>query len=42
VARLGEARYEEYRQLYAFFVELVEQGKLGGARFSAGAARGAA
>jgi ubiquinone/menaquinone biosynthesis C-methylase UbiE len=42
VARLGEARYEEYRQLYAFFVGLVEQGKLGGARFSAGAARGAA
>jgi ubiquinone/menaquinone biosynthesis C-methylase UbiE len=42
VARLGEARYEEYRQLYAFFVALVEQGKLGGARFSAGAARGAA
>ena len=42
VARLGEARYEEYRQLYAFFVGLVEQGKLGGARFSAGAARAAA
>jgi ubiquinone/menaquinone biosynthesis C-methylase UbiE len=41
VARLGEARYEEYRQLYAFFVGLVEAGKLGGARFSAGAVRGA-
>jgi ubiquinone/menaquinone biosynthesis C-methylase UbiE len=42
VARLGETRYDEYRQLYAFFVGLVEQGKLGGARFSAAAARGAA
>lgn len=41
VARLGEARYEEYSQLYAFFVGLVEAGKLGGARFSAGAAPGA-
>ena len=37
VARLGEARYEEYSQLYAFFVALVTAGKLGGARFSAGA-----
>jgi sarcosine/dimethylglycine N-methyltransferase len=35
VARLGQARYDEYDQLYAFFVGLVEQGKLGGARFSA-------
>ena len=35
VARLGEARYEEYDQLYAFFVGLVEAGKLGGGRFSA-------
>jgi sarcosine/dimethylglycine N-methyltransferase len=34
VARLGSARYEEYNQLYAFFVGLVEAGKLGGARFS--------
>jgi ubiquinone/menaquinone biosynthesis C-methylase UbiE len=42
VARLGEARYAEYSQLYAFFVGLVEAGKLGGARFSAGASRGAA
>lgn len=39
VARLGLARYEEYDQLYAFFVGLVEAGKLGGARFSAGADR---
>jgi ubiquinone/menaquinone biosynthesis C-methylase UbiE len=37
VARLGQARYEEYNQLYAFFVGLVEAGKLGGARFSAAA-----
>jgi ubiquinone/menaquinone biosynthesis C-methylase UbiE len=35
VARLGEARYREYDQLYAFFVGLVEDGKLGGGRFSA-------
>lgn len=35
VARLGEQRYEEYDQLYAFFVGLVEDGKLGGGRFSA-------
>ena len=35
VARLGEARYEEYDQLYAFFVGLIEAGKLGGGRFSA-------
>lgn len=35
VAQLGEARYREYDQLYAFFVGLVEQGKLGGGRFSA-------
>jgi|SRR5690242_7647284 ubiquinone/menaquinone biosynthesis C-methylase UbiE len=39
VARLGRARYEEYNQLYAFFVSLVEAGKLGGARFSAAAGR---
>jgi SAM-dependent methyltransferase len=39
VARLGPARYEEYNQLYAFFVGLVEAGKLGGARFSAAAGR---
>ena len=35
VARFGPTRYEEYNQLYAFFVGLVEAGKLGGARFSA-------
>ena len=35
VARLGQARYDEYDQLYAFFVGLVEAGKLGGGRFSA-------
>ena len=29
VARLGPARYDEYDQLYAFFVGLVEAGKLG-------------
>ncbi len=34
VARLGEARYREYDQLYAFFVGLIEDGKLGGGRFS--------
>lgn len=39
VARLGQARYEEYNQLYAFFVGLVEAGRLGGARFSATAGR---
>ena len=35
VARLGETRYQEYDQLYAFFVGLIEAGKLGGGRFSA-------
>jgi ubiquinone/menaquinone biosynthesis C-methylase UbiE len=35
VARFGLARYEEYDQLYAFFVGLVEGGNLGGGRFSA-------
>jgi sarcosine/dimethylglycine N-methyltransferase len=39
IVRFGEARYDEYNQLYAFFVSLVEAGKLGGARFSAAAAR---
>ena len=34
VATLGEARYQEYQQLYAFFVGLVEDGKLGGGRFT--------
>lgn len=33
VARLGEARYEQYDQLYTFFVGLIEEGKLGGGRF---------
>jgi ubiquinone/menaquinone biosynthesis C-methylase UbiE len=40
VARLGQVRYDEYDQLYAFFVGLVELGKLGGARFSATAGPG--
>jgi ubiquinone/menaquinone biosynthesis C-methylase UbiE len=35
VARVGERRYQEYEQLYAFFVGLVEDGKLGGGRFTA-------
>jgi SAM-dependent methyltransferase len=35
VAALGESRYEEYLQLHAFFVALVEDGKLGGGRFTA-------
>jgi hypothetical protein len=39
VARFGPVRYDEYNQLYAFFVGLVEAGKLGGARFSATADR---
>ena len=34
VRRLGEARYREYDTLYAFFVGLVEAGKLGGGCFS--------
>ena len=40
VARLGQARYDEYEQLYGFFVGLVEAGRLGGARFSATAGPG--
>jgi len=35
VARFGDAWYDEYQQLYAFFVGLVTTGKLGGGRFSA-------
>lgn len=35
VARWGKARSQEYDQLYAFFVGLVEDGKLGGGRFTA-------
>jgi len=34
VARFGRARYDEYNQLYEFFVGLVGAGKLGGGRFS--------
>jgi sarcosine/dimethylglycine N-methyltransferase len=40
VARFGARHYDEYNQLYEFFVGLVETGKLGGARFSAGCGRG--
>jgi sarcosine/dimethylglycine N-methyltransferase len=40
VARFGEQRYDEYDQLYRFFVDLVEAGKLGGGRFSATACPG--
>jgi ubiquinone/menaquinone biosynthesis C-methylase UbiE len=40
VARLGQARYDEYNQLYEFFVDLIVAGKLGGARFSGRADRG--
>jgi ubiquinone/menaquinone biosynthesis C-methylase UbiE len=35
VARLGEARYREYDDLYGFFVGLIEAGKLSGGRFTA-------
>ena len=35
IATLGEVRYAEYHQLYTFFVGLVEDGKLGGGRFTA-------
>jgi ubiquinone/menaquinone biosynthesis C-methylase UbiE len=42
VARLGAARYEEYTQLYEFFVGLVVAGKLGGGRFTATAGPGGA
>src|SRR5262245_35990982 len=33
VARVGEARYRDYIQLYEFFVGLIDEGKLGGGRF---------
>jgi SAM-dependent methyltransferase len=36
-ARFGERGYREYDQLYTFFVELIEAGKLGGGRFSGSA-----
>jgi ubiquinone/menaquinone biosynthesis C-methylase UbiE len=35
IARFGQARYDEYDQLYEFFVGLVADGKLGGGRFTA-------
>lgn len=35
IARFGETWYREYQQVYAFFVALVEAGKLGGGRFTA-------
>ena len=35
VARLGDERYQEYDQLHAFFVRLIEEGKVGGGRFTA-------
>ena len=35
IARLGDERYLEYDQLHAFFVRLIEDGKLGGGRFTA-------
>jgi ubiquinone/menaquinone biosynthesis C-methylase UbiE len=35
VARFGEAWYHDARQVYAYFVGLVEAGKLGGGRFIA-------
>jgi SAM-dependent methyltransferase len=35
VARPGDERYQEYEQLHAFFVRLIEEGKLGGGRFTA-------
>ena len=35
VARLGKETYQEYDQLHVFFVRLIEEGKLGGGRFTA-------
>ena len=35
IARLGDERYLQYDQLHAFFVRLIEDGKLGGGRFTA-------
>jgi ubiquinone/menaquinone biosynthesis C-methylase UbiE len=35
VARLGQARYDEYDRLYTFFVGLIDAGKLTGGRFTA-------
>jgi len=42
VARFGQERYDQYNELYAFFVGLVEAGRLGGARFSGTAYPGTA
>jgi sarcosine/dimethylglycine N-methyltransferase len=33
VAKVGEARFQEYDALYTFLIDLVEDGKLGGGRF---------
>jgi sarcosine/dimethylglycine N-methyltransferase len=35
IGRLGDERYQDYEQLHAFFVRLIEEGKLGGGRFTA-------
>ncbi len=35
IARFGERWHREYSEIYAFFVRLVEERKLGGARFTA-------
>ena len=35
IGTLGEVRYAEYDQLFAFFLGLVDDGKLGGGRFTA-------
>jgi sarcosine/dimethylglycine N-methyltransferase len=35
VPRVGETRYHAWEELYAFFVGLIEAGKLGGGRFTA-------
>lgn len=35
IARFGERWYQDYQRIYAFFVGLVEAGKLGGGRFAA-------
>jgi hypothetical protein len=35
IGRLGDERYQDYAQLHAFFVRLIEEGKLGGGRFTA-------
>lgn len=35
VPRVGESRYRDWEALHAFFVDLIEAGKLGGGRFTA-------